>query len=169
MAYIVSDGEHRLVIDASRLEARPHDDIYEVELDGEKRNVSISRISPTHLSILIEGRSYNVEVERFEGEYQITVADEIYSFRVADEREVSTAQAEQTGGTRRVTAPMPGMVVDVLVEEGDTVEVKQTLLVLEAMKMQNEITAPSGGTVTTLCVLPGTSVNSGECLVVIEA
>jgi len=131
--------------------------------------VSISRISPTHLSILLDGASYNVEVERFDKEYEVTVRGEVYSFRVTDEREISTSAAEQASGIHRVAAPMPGMVVDVDVSAGDEVEAGARLLVLEAMKMQNELASPVSGVVTNVEISPGDKVNSGDLLLEIEA
>lgn len=169
MAYVVSDGERRARVDLSRLETRPHDELYEVAVDDESMTVSISKISPSHLSILLDGASYNVEVEHFDDIYQVTVRGEVYNFRVADEREISSSAVEQTGGLHRITAPMPGMVVDVGVSVGDAVEAGQNILVLEAMKMQNELTSPVSGVVTSIGVNPGNSVNSGDLLLEIEA
>jgi len=168
VAYQVSDGEHSLTIEATRLEVRPHDELFEFEVEGSKRMVSISRISPAHLSILLDGKSYNVEVEHFDREYQVLVRGEVYSFRVLDEREVEITHVEQPGGVKSLSAPMPGLVVEIMVSEGDSVSAGQTLLVLEAMKMQNEITAPASGTVSRVDVKAGASVNSGDSLVVLE-
>lgn len=168
VAYEVSDGEHHLKVEASRLEVRPHDELFEVEVDGEKKVISISWISPAHLSILIDGKSYNVEVEHFDREYQVSVKGEVYSFRVVDEREVEVTIADQPGGRQVIPAPMPGLVVDIMVSPGEEVSAGQTLLVLEAMKMQNEITAPASGTVAEIPVEQDASVNSGDTLLVLD-
>ncbi len=169
MAFEVSDGEHLLKVEASRLEVRPHDELFEVEVDGEKKIVSISWISPAHLSILLEGKSYNVEVERFGKKYQVTTRGEIYEFGVKDEREVVTTEKLQAGGRLVVTAPMPGLVVDIMCSDGEQVEAGQGILVLEAMKMQNEITAPASGVITGIPVQSGASVNLGDSLFIIES
>lgn len=71
-------------------------------------------------------------------------------------------------GHQRVTAPMPGRVLRVLVKVGDIVAHRQGLVVVEAMKMENELTAPRAGTVTEVAVTEGTSVEAGRLLVVIE-
>ncbi|MCK5116297.1 MAG: acetyl-CoA carboxylase biotin carboxyl carrier protein subunit [Candidatus Aegiribacteria sp.] len=169
MAFEVSDGEHLLKVEASRLEVRPHDELFEVEVDGEKKVVSISWISPAHLSILLEGKSYNVEVERFGKKYQVTTRGETYEFSVTDEREVVTTEKLQASGTLVVTAPMPGLVVEIMCSDGEQVEAGQGILVLEAMKMQNEITAPASGIITGIPVESGASVNLGDNLFIIES
>ncbi len=69
------------------------------------------------------------------------------------------------GGAETITAPMPGTVLDVKVKEGDSVTNGQVLLILEAMKMENEIFAPADGTVTSVNVSVGASVNAGDVLV----
>ncbi len=169
MAFEVSDGEHLLRVEASRLEVRPHDELFEVKIDGVTRVLSISRISPVHLSIILDGKSYNVEVERFRDKYQVVTKGEVYEFTVTDEREVITTAKQQVGGRLVVTAPMPGMVVEVMRSSGEQVEAGAGILVLEAMKMQNEITAPVSGVISEISVESGASVNSGDSLFVIES
>ena len=73
-----------------------------------------------------------------------------------------------TAGELRVVAPMPGRVLRVLVKPGDNVEARQGLVVVEAMKMENEITAAKAGRVKEVAVAPGQSVESGRLLVVVE-
>ena len=71
------------------------------------------------------------------------------------------------GGTK-ITSPMPGTILDIKVNVGDTVKMGQVLLILEAMKMENEIMAPAAGRIAAIPTSKGSSVNSGELLVVIE-
>ena len=73
-----------------------------------------------------------------------------------------------SAGQEVIEAPMPGNIWKVLVKEGDTVSEGDTLLILEAMKMENEIMAPSDGTVDTVPVVKGASVNSGDVLVTLK-
>jgi len=169
VAFEVSDGEHVLKVEASRLEVRPHDELFEVEVDGKKNVVSISWISPAHLSILLEGKSFNVEVERFGKKYQVTTRGEVYGFSVTDEREVVTTEKPHVEGKLVVTAPMPGLVVEIMCSDGEQVEAGPGILVLEAMKMQNEITAPASGIITGIPVESGSSVNLGDSLFIIES
>ena len=72
------------------------------------------------------------------------------------------------GGGNSVSAPMPGVVLSVMVNAGQTVKSGDVLLILEAMKMENEVTAPAAGTVKEVVVAKGTSVNTGDLMVVIE-
>ena len=74
----------------------------------------------------------------------------------------------QTAGRQQVVAPMPGKVVKVLVKEGDSVRVRQGLVVVEAMKMENELRSPKDGRVARVLVDEGTLVESGRPLVVVE-
>jgi biotin carboxyl carrier protein len=76
--------------------------------------------------------------------------------------------AAGTAGAQRVTAPMPGRIVRVLVQPGDEVTARQGLMVIEAMKMENELTAVRGGRIREVTVAPGAAVEAGRLLVVIE-
>lgn len=76
--------------------------------------------------------------------------------------------AQPSGGGASVTAPMPGVILDIKVSPGDQVNEGDTLLILEAMKMENEISAASAGKVTDIPVKKGDSVNAGDVLIVIE-
>lgn len=76
--------------------------------------------------------------------------------------------APQTGGGLDVTAPMPGSILEIKVEVGAQVNAGDTLLILEAMKMENEITAPESGTVKSINITVGSSVNTGDLMLVIE-
>jgi biotin carboxyl carrier protein len=78
------------------------------------------------------------------------------------------AQAAQVVGTQQVVAPMPGKVVRVLVRPGDQVKVRQGLVVVEAMKMENELRSPKDGRIVDVLVTEGTSVEAGRLLVVVE-
>ncbi|MBD3370511.1 biotin/lipoyl-binding protein [Candidatus Fermentibacteria bacterium] len=167
MAYIVSTGEKSFTVAADCVEKKPHENVFEVSVDDEVKKVSIARISPTHLSILVDNTSYNVEVSKLRDEYEVTVRGELFRFRVSDEREMAAAALHETGEIA-ITAPMPGMVIDVMVKPGQDVHPGDKLLILEAMKMQNEISAPRGGKIAAIKVEPGSSVGGGEELVLLE-
>lgn len=167
MAYVVSDGENNLKVDATKLETPAFDEAYDMVINGEKKTVSVCRVSSEQLSILVDGQSYNVGIERLNGVYEVITRGETYNFTVVDEREMAVAGPEQKSGEKTIAAPMPGLVVDVLVREGDLIEKGQTILVLEAMKMQNEIKAPAAGTILKVSGTRGDSVNAGDALAVI--
>jgi len=173
MAYIVRGSGREFRIDPQRDESGETADLYTVRMgegEGSERehSLDVSRITSTHLSILWDSRSYNVEVERVGEEYLVSTRGEVFSFRVNDERSAA-ADVETDSGESLVTAPMPGLVVKLLVKPGDVVESKDKLLVLEAMKMQNDLTAPCSGEVTEVFVSQGDSVMTGDELVKIEA
>ncbi|MGA7841707.1 MAG: biotin/lipoyl-containing protein, partial [Candidatus Acidiferrales bacterium] len=127
-------------------------------------------VSPGIYSILINGRSLEVRMERLGAELRAITGTRQFKVVVQDEREwrrdrVSAAEAE---GRQKILAPMPGKIVRVLVKTGDAVRAGQGLLVVEAMKMQNEIRAPKTGTVDRLAVIEGQTVNSGEVVAIVS-
>jgi biotin carboxyl carrier protein len=167
MAFVVRSGDRQFLISPRLVESGEHEDHYLVLMDDIEHRLSVTRITPTHLSILLGNKSYNVEVEKNDHEYRVTTRGEVFSFRVHDEYLQSTEE-ESAGGGAVITAPMPGLVVRVMVKEGDEVKAGQGLLVLEAMKMQNEIPSPGAGTVKEIPVEQGKTVMTGDVLVVIE-
>lgn len=167
MAFVVRSGEREFRVSPRLVDSGEHEEHYLVLMDDTEYRLSSTRISPTHLSILLDGHSYNVEVEKDGGEYRVTTRGELFSFRVFDEY-LQSAEDESAAGEAVITAPMPGLVARVLVEEGDQVKPGQGLLVLEAMKMQNEIMATGSGTVREVAVEQGRTVMTGDTLVVID-
>ena len=100
-------------------------------------------------------------------------ADELFGYRIdlVDERRVRVG-GTQTGlelqGRQSVSVPMPGKIIAVLVTEGDAVEKGQGLVIVEAMKMENEVRSPVTGTVREIKVKPGDTVEGGAVLVIVE-
>ena len=116
-------------------------------------------------------RAYAVSIEGSAAEAQVTVAGHLYQVALEDERERAAHDAERTRtkGGGDLKSVMPGVVVKLLVAPGDTVAKDQPLLILEAMKMQNEIRAPGPGRVTALHVREGQAVASGAKLMSLGA
>jgi len=114
-------------------------------------------------SIKVNGKEYEVEVEEIGGSQQVvqTVQVEAAPKAVA-KKATSTIQGKE--GSIKVSAPMPGTILDVKVKPGDQVKEGDTLLILEAMKMENEIAAPKDGIVASINVEAGVSVESGQLL-----
>ncbi len=122
----------------------------------------------TAFSILVDGRSHDLLVEiGGDGTVQVQTRGERIRVGLVDEREraARAVAAHKPAGPRRLNAVMPGVVVDVRVAPGDTVEAGQTLVVLEAMKMQNPIAAEGPGTVKAVHVKKGQAVANGAVLV----
>ncbi len=138
-------------------------------IDGAPLAADAVEIAPGIYSILLNGRSFEVRVDSHPEGLRIHTGHREFPVRVVDPRSWRgkhghSAEAE---GRQQVVAPMPGKVVRLLVNQGDTVEAGQGLLVVEAMKMQNEIRAPKSGSVERLLVTAGQAVNSGQVLVVV--
>jgi len=123
-------------------------------------------------SLLIDGVSYAADVEDDAGACLVDVRGETYSVQVEEQtRYIIRTRGGGGGGAggQTLKAPLPGKVTHVAVREGDTVAPGQSLVVIEAMKMENELKASAGGTVREIRVTAGQAVNAGDVLVVIEA
>ncbi len=128
------------------------------------------RIAPGRYSILLGNRSYEVHVTPAPGadgarEYSVKVGSDLYRVELHDPRAWKGHRASEHKGPQDVSAPMPGKVVKVLVDEGDEVQDGQGLLVIEAMKMQNELRSPRAGRVERIYATEGAGVETGAPLV----
>jgi len=143
---------------------------WRVAVDGQEGTADAQWTERDVLSLLIAGRSYRVLYDPRSDGAAVALGARRIAYTVADPR--SLRSREQAGashaGACTVKAPMPGRIVRVLVHTGDSVEAQQGLLVMEAMKMQNELKSPSRGTVTRIAVGPGATIQPGQVLVVIE-
>ncbi len=123
-------------------------------------------------SLLLEGRSFEGFVYSGEEQLEVLLMGRQYSVTVEDEREkrlrAAGGSSVSDAGEFHLKAPMPGMVVSVPVEEGQTVEKGQVLVILESMKMQNELKAPRGGTVHRIRVRAGESVEQKQTLLSVQ-
>ena len=161
MRFLVSIAGKKHELELTRTQ-----DAWECRLDGRPVNIDVQVISPGVLSVLQDGKSYTVR-QGVNG--AIVVGEHSYEVSIADPRSWRSRQltASGTAGPQRLTASMPGKVVRVLVKAGDSVEAGQGLLVVEAMKMQNEIRSPKSGTVERVPAIEGQAVNAGEVLCVV--
>ena len=126
---------------------------------------TVVEVEPGVYSILVDGASHEVRVVAG----QVTVGNRLFDYRVDDPRQWKRAgDAAGNQGRAPIVAPMPGKVVRILVAVGDDVEAGQGIIVVEAMKMQNEMKAPRAGRVTTIQAKVNDSVAAGAILVVIE-
>jgi biotin carboxyl carrier protein len=128
-------------------------------------------------SLIIAGRSYEVFARRIsqpDGDsslvYEVILGEQRFEVRVEDEREKTLAgsvKSAHDSGEARIRAPMPGLVISVPVETGAAVTRGQTVIVLEAMKMENDLAAPRSGIIKEIKVNQGQTVNQGDMLVII--
>ena len=130
---------------------------------------SVVRVAPGVFSVLLDGRSFTVRTVHNGDEVRVWTSSGQHTISIADTR-------DQSGGHRRTTASgpmelraqMPGKVIKLLVENGSAVQAGQGLIVVEAMKMQNEMKSPKDGTVTKIHVMEGATVTAGQALIVVE-
>jgi biotin carboxyl carrier protein len=143
-----------------------------VKYDGEPVDVRYDEVDRLgQLALYVGDRAFGASIEGDSEQSLVTVAGHVYTVELEDERE-RAAHAAERGRTKAggdVKSVMPGVVVDLLVAEGDVVEAGQPLLILEAMKMQNEIEAPRAGRVVKLFVAKGEAVGTGVRLVTLGA
>ena len=137
-------------------------------LDSVERTADVAVPAPGVYSILLDGRSYDAHVERTPRHLIVTVQGHRFEIEVRDPRRWSRNSADRHAeGVETIAAPMPGKVVRVLVAPGDAVEAGQGVMVVEAMKMQNEMKAARAGQVLTVAVKEGATVTAGEVLATI--
>jgi len=141
---------------------------YDVTIDGVARVVD-ARATGTHtLSLLLDGTQREVHLSSKAETWTVLSDGRTYRVQLLDERARRAGRSVQGPGDKELRAIMPGKVVAVLVEVGQIVEQGHGVLVIEAMKMENEIKAPRSGTVREIRVAPGQAVEAGELLAVID-
>jgi biotin carboxyl carrier protein len=143
---------------------------YSVRIDGRLLTVDW-RESGAFASLLLlpEARSHDVAVEPRAGGYRVLVGGDEFVVELHEAgRATGAAVARGPAGPTRLLAPMPGRIVRVLVEAGQQVEAGQGLVVMEAMKMENELRAPRAGRVAEVHALEGRAVETGALLAVVE-
>ena len=156
------DGKKRVV----EFDRRGEDWTFRV--DGKTVEAEVAEISSGVYSILLGGRSFEARVAPHGERLTVEVGSSRMTAEVIDptHRRRERGEAEREG-VQQIAAPMPGKVVRLLIEQGSPVEAGQGILVLEAMKMQNEVRSPKSGTVERLLVKEGQAVNAGDVLAVV--
>lgn len=138
-------------------------------VNGEPRAVDFLALDTALFSVIMDNRSYEAVIEEREGTYEVLLGGNLYSGRVLDERALLLATRrggpDVDTGEISIVAPMPGLIIAVPVEEGQAVQAGQTLVILESMKMQNELRAPRDGVVQRINVEPGQSVEQNKPLI----
>lgn len=155
-----------------RLSIERHHGTYLVEIGGVRHEVDTRALGPWVLSLIVEGESHEAAVFRLrDGAYSVDWRGRSFVVELVDPlthlAEVSRGEVGKQG-KKVVKAYMPGRVVEVKVQPGDRVEAGQPMVVLEAMKMQNEIQAERSGVVVRLFVTAGEAVEGGDPLLEID-
>jgi biotin carboxyl carrier protein len=141
---------------------------YEVTIDGKTRLVDARATGAHSLSLILDGRHHEIHLAAKGESWTVLAGGSTHRLQLLDERARRSGRAAHGPGDKEIRAIMPGKVVAVLAKVGDAVEQGQGMLVIEAMKMENEIKAPRAGTVKELRVQPGQAVEAGELLAVID-
>lgn len=141
----------------------------QLTVNGQLHEVDFLAIGPSRYSIIKDYKSLEVVIEDTDDGFDILLSGRRYAGQVLDERALS--MANRKGGlqmdTGDVNSPMPGLIVMIPVAVGDTVTQGQTVVILESMKMQNELKAPRAGVVEQIHIVPGQTVEKGTLLLYI--
>jgi len=161
----IMGGEERLI------EVTPRENGYRVVIDGRELDLDAVHLQGFALSLIAGTRSYRCDIDPGKnGQIGVLVGETVYPLEILDERRLRMRRAGgkfTPEGPQRIDAPMPGKVTRVLVKVGDQVEEGQGLVVVEAMKMENELKSPKAGKVTELHAVEGAAVESGAKLAVV--
>jgi biotin carboxyl carrier protein len=153
-----------------RLELEKGPGGWECHLDGQV--VHVDAVIPRRdvLSLLVDGHAYEIKREQTATDLHMWVGSARFAVELRDPRSLRSRQqaAGDEKGPRKILAPMPGRIVRLLVAEGSAVEAGQGIVVVEAMKMQNEIKSPKKGVVKKMLATPGAAVNPGDVLAIVE-
>ena len=153
------------------VELTRQNDAWKISLDGNTLDANAVEVAPNIFSVLLSGDSHQIRIApRPDGTLTLYTGLAEYHVEVSDPRSWRGRRqgAVEAEGRQQITAPMPGKVVRLLVKQGDSVEAGQGLLVIEAMKMQNEIRSPKSGKIEKLFAQEGQPVNAGEVLLWVE-
>jgi biotin carboxyl carrier protein len=144
-----------------------------VSVDGKVYEVDFETVSgqPVY-SLIVDGKSHEGYAAQDEDSWQVLLHGRLYPVSVEDEREKRLRSAAGGGvvetGEFHLRAPMPGLIVAIPIEEGQPVKKGQVMLILESMKMQNELKAPRDGIIGRVRVKPGESVEQKQILLSVQ-
>ena len=165
MIYEVTIAEKLYRVELVRTEQE-----WKCKLDGRELPLDVVSAQEGMLSLLLQGKSYEVKQETVGAESNVVVGQERFSASVRDPRSFRSRRRSGASeqGVMKIKAPMPGKVVRILAPAGSQVEIGQSVVVIEAMKMQNELKAPKTGVVKKISVAEGAAVEAGQALAEVE-
>ena len=138
---------------------------FKYKINGNEYAVKLNKLEEKEAEVEVNGTTYQVELLTEKKETPRPVVKRVTPVVSAPKASAPSAGGGSKGG---IKAPLPGVILDVVVQVGDVVKRGQKVAVLEAMKMENNITAENDGTVTAVCVNPGDSVLEGTVLLTID-
>ena len=167
MAYVAiyKDEDFRIKVEepeAGHYSVQINDKVYEVDFFKAQENI---------YSLIIDHQSYEVDVDEVDNDtYSVLLKDDHFDIQVIDERKKRLAEKFGVGvsGRQEIKSPMAGSIWKLLKNQGDAVKEGEVLIILEAMKMENEIRSPIDGVVTSVDVEEGSTVSAGTCLCQID-
>jgi len=142
-----------------------------IKRNGSEQRADLVRLNNNRYSLILGGKSHEIGVEHMADGYTITTGARSADFRVEDyelARLKKAAGIDDEAALKQVAAPMPGLIVDVVCQPGDEVNKGQPLLVMEAMKMENDIKSPIAGRIKSVKVSPRESVDKGTIMIEFE-
>ncbi|MEZ4516668.1 MAG: biotin/lipoyl-containing protein [Chloroflexota bacterium] len=145
----------------------------QITIDDEPYDVNFRQLlSGGVTSLLLDHRSISAVVDEHGDDWEVLIEGELYNVKVQDERSYRLGQQRSHGagvdGEAIISSPMPGIIVAVPVKEGEQVQSGDKVVILESMKMENELRAPCDGVVTHVNVVAGASVEKDQALVTIS-
>ena len=143
---------------------------FEINLGGKKIGADLRQVGRASFSIIIGARSFDLDVIRQGDEFVVSSRSGVTRLTLEDARRrlMHSRGAREVSGKAQMRAMMPGRVLSVSVQVGDEVEAHQVVMVIEAMKLENELKSPKAGKVVEVKVVAGQTVEKGELLVAIE-
>ncbi len=163
--------KHELVINGKSrsIDVHQQDGAFHFTLPDRSGVASIVEVEPGVYSVLLNGVSHLAQSTRNGSTIRVEIRGRVFEIEITDPRAPRRKAGGLIGeGRQTILSPMPGKIVRLLVSEGDAVEPGQGIIVMEAMKMQNELKALRRGVVTTLPIAEGATVTAGEVLAAIE-
>jgi len=166
MNYIATIGEKEVRVTVREVGVAR----YAITIDGQEHLVDAHQVHSSVWSVLYGVTSFEVDVQGKDEEYEVLIDGDCYKFSLMNEQRKALLRAGGKGaaGKAMVTSPMPGKVVKLLVSEGEEVKANQGVIVVEAMKMENELKSAVAGKVQEIFVKEGEVVESGTKLLLVE-
>ena len=177
MKFVATMDGKQHAIECQRDEYDP--DTFHMLLDGKRYDMDARKMPSQIVHILMEHKSYDVDLERIakrsdtlDGRIHVRVRGRVLRLEILDERRIKMKEAQgvrfDVGGVVNIDSPMPGKVIKILKKEGQDVKEGEGVIVIEAMKMENELRSPKVGKVRSISVREGDAVEAGARLAQIE-